>query len=90
MTDGGVVVVVSELSGGAAAMAALQFRFDERESEREKESEGASEGRDARRPLQRVLATTCPSPDACMPRGGHGLWPVGHDTTLLWPVLGLQ
>ena len=55
LLDNGMVAVVSELSGGAAAMAALQFRFDERESEREKESEGASEGRDARRPLQRVL-----------------------------------
>ena len=51
----GMVAVVSELGGGAVAMAALRFHFGERESEREKESEGASEGRDARRPLQLVL-----------------------------------
>ena len=61
------MAVVSEVDGGPVATVALQFCFGERESEREKESEGASEGRDARRPLQRVLATTCPNPDACMP-----------------------
>ena len=54
-SDNGAVAVASELGGGAATTAALQFRFDERESEREEESEGASEGRDARWPLQRAL-----------------------------------
>ena len=34
--DNGVVAVVSELGGGEAAMAALQFCFGERESERKR------------------------------------------------------